>query len=55
MTRDKFLQAMLEKGKISQAQMDKIKAKGAAKEKYQKDKDKMSAVEMQAMLDLLFN
>lgn len=55
MTRDKFLQAMIEKGKITQAQIDKVKAKDAAKERYKKDKDKMSKAEMQALLDVLLS
>lgn len=55
MTRGEFLQAMIEKGKITQVQVDKVKAKDAAKEKYKKDKDKMSKAEMQASLDLLLS
>lgn len=53
MTRDEFLQAMIEKGKITQAQIDKVKAKDAAKERYKKDKDKMSKSELQVLLDEL--
>ena len=55
MTRDEFLAKMLEKGKIVQAQVDKVKAKDAAKDKYKKDKDKMNKAEMQAVLDKLLN
>ena len=55
MTRGEFLQKMLEKGKITQARIDKVKAKDAAKEKYTKDKAKMSKTEMQEVLDTLLN
>lgn len=53
MTREEFLQKMLEKGKITQEQVDKIKAKDAAKEQYKKDKDKMTKAEIQEVLDLI--
>jgi hypothetical protein len=53
MTRDEFLQNMLERGKVTQAQIDKVKAKDAAKEKYKKDKDKLTKAEMQEVLGAL--
>jgi len=54
MSRDEFLQKMLEKGKVTQAQVDKVKAKDIAKENYKKaDKAKMTKVEMEAILDTL--
>lgn len=54
MNRDEFLQKMLEKGKVTQAQVDKVKAKDIAKENYKKaDKAKMTKVEMEAILDTL--
>lgn len=55
MTRDEFLQKMLEKGKVTQAQVDKVKAKDAAKEKFKTDKAKMTKVEMQEILGLLLH
>lgn len=55
MTRDEFLQKMLEKGKITQVQVDKVKAKSKAKSKYLKDKAKMTKAEMQEVLDALLN
>jgi DNA-directed RNA polymerase subunit H (RpoH/RPB5) len=55
MTRDEFLQKMLEKGKITPAQLDKIKAKDAAKERYKKEKEKMAKTEMQEILDVLLS
>ncbi len=53
MTREEFLAKMLEKGKITQAQVDKVKTKDAAKEQYKKDKDKMTKAEIQEVLDLI--
>ena len=54
MSRDEFLQKMLEKDKVTQAQVDKVKAKDIAKENYKKaDKAKMTKVEMEAILDTL--
>lgn len=53
MTREEFLQKMVEKGKITQVQVDKIKAKGTAKERYKKDRAKMTKTEMQEVLDVL--
>lgn len=53
MTRDEFLTKMLEKGKVTQAQIDKIKAKDIAKETYRKDKAKMAKAEMQGVLDTI--
>ena len=53
MTREEFLIKMLEKGKIKQNQMDKINGKNSAKEKYKKDKSKMTKTEMQEVLDIL--
>jgi hypothetical protein len=53
MTRDEFLQKMLEKGKVTQKQIDKVKAKDEVKEKYKKDKAKMTKTEMQEVLDVL--
>lgn len=55
MTRSEFLEKMLEKGKITQSQVDKVKAKDTAKEKYLKDKSKMTKAEMQEVMDTLFN
>ena len=55
MTRDEFLQRMLEKGKVTQKQVDKIKVKDNAKEKYKKDKVKMTKTEMQEVLDMLLS
>ena len=53
MTRDDFIQKMTEKGKLTQDQIDKIRAKNAAKAKYKKDKDKLTKAEMQTVLDAL--
>ena len=53
MTRGEFLQEMAEKGKITQAQIDRVRAKDVAKEKYKKDKAKMTKAEMQEVLDTL--
>jgi len=53
MTRDEFLDKMLEKGKVTNAQIDKIKAKDSAKALYLKDKAKMTKAEMQAAMDTL--
>ena len=55
MTRDEFLAKMLEKGKVTQAQVEKVKVKDAAKEKYLKDKSKMTKAEMQEVLDTLLS
>jgi hypothetical protein len=55
MTRDEFLAQMLEKGKVTQVQIDKIKAKDAAKALYKKDKAKMTKADMQAILETLVN
>lgn len=53
MTRDEFIQRMVEKGKLTKEQLDKIVAKDAAKEKFKKDKDRMNKAELIAMLDML--
>ena len=53
MTRDEFLTKMLEKGKVTQAQVNKIKGKDVAKETYRKDKAKITKTEMQAVIDTL--
>lgn len=53
MTRDEFLQLMLEKGKIDQKQIDKIKAKDAALESYKSKGASLTKSEMQAVLDLV--
>ena len=53
MTREEFLAKMLEKGKITQAKIDKVAAKDKAKAKYAKDKGKMDKAEIQAVLDVL--
>ena len=55
MARYEFLQKMMEKGKITQAQVDRVKVKDAAKERYLKDKAKMTKAEIQAVMDVLFN
>jgi DNA-directed RNA polymerase subunit H (RpoH/RPB5) len=55
MTRDEFLQKMLEKGKISQEQIAKVKAKDEAKIKYKKGKGKMTKAEVEAVLDALLD
>lgn len=55
MTRDEFLTKMLEKGKVTQAQANRIKAKESAKETYRKDKAKMTKAEMQVVMDTLLN
>jgi len=55
MTREEFLQKMLEKGKVTQEQVNKTKAKDAAKARYLKDKAKMTKTEMQEVLDELLN
>lgn len=55
MTRDEFLIKMLEKGKVTNAQIDKIKSKDAAKETYRKDKSKMTKAEMQSVMDVLLD
>lgn len=53
MTRGEFLQEMAEKGRITQAQIDRVRAKDVAKEKYKKNKAKMTKAEMQEVLDIL--
>jgi hypothetical protein len=55
MNRQEFLEKMLAKGKITQAQVDKIKVKDDAKEKYKKDKAKMTKAEIQSVLDALLS
>jgi len=55
MTRDEFLTKMLEKGKVTQAQANRIKAKDSAKETYRKDKAKMNKSEIQGVLDTLLS
>lgn len=55
MTRDEFLTKMLEKGKVTRAQVNKIKGKDIAKEAYRKDKAKMTKAEVQGVLDTLLS
>ena len=55
MTREEFLDKMIEKGKVTQKQVDKVKAKDSAKELYKKDKAKMTKAEIQGVLDTLLN
>lgn len=51
MTRDEFLQKMLEKGKVTQAQIDKIKAKAVALEEYKTKGALLTKAQMQTILD----
>jgi len=53
MTRSEFLDKMVEKGKVTKEQVDKVKAKDATKENYKKNKTKMTKPELQALLDEL--
>jgi len=53
MTRDEFLGKMLEKGKVTQAQIDKVKAKDTALENYKSKGALMTKTEMQAVLDIV--
>ena len=53
MTRDEFLAEMLERGRITQVQVDRVRARDAAKALYKRDKNKMTKAEMQAVIDLL--
>ena len=51
MTRDEFLVKMLEKGKVTQVQIDGIKAKDEAIALYVKDGAKMTKEQIKAVLD----
>jgi len=55
MTRDEFLVKMLEKGKVTQAQIDGIKAKDEAIALYAKDGAKMTKEQIKAVLDKVLN
>ena len=53
MTRDEFLVKMLGKGKVTQVQIDKLKAKAEAVATYKKDGAKMTKEQIKAVLDKL--
>jgi len=53
MDRMDFLEKMKVKGKITQEQINKVKAKDEAKKKYKTDKAKMTKPELVALLDIL--
>ena len=55
MTRYEFLEKMLEKGKITREQADRVEAKDAAKERYLKDRVKMTKAEIQLVMDTLLS
>lgn len=55
MTRDEFLAQMLENGRITQAQVARVRRKDEAKSLYRKNKNKMTRAELQAVMDTLFN
>ncbi len=53
LTIEDFLANMLEKGKITQRQIDEINARNIAKSNYVKMGDKMSVSELREVLDML--
>ena len=55
MTRDELLAKMLEKGKVTQAWVDKVKAKDAAKGKIIADMAKMTKAELVEAVNTLLS